>query len=113
MEKENSFKRTWWVWTIIILFLLVFVFILIFLIRDYDFESTTLEEVEIEEKKECININTASRESLKEIVHINEVRVDDLINSRPFESIEELTRVDGIGSVRLEEIKEQGLVCLE
>ena len=46
------------------------------------------------------------------IIHIGEVRVDDLIRLRPFSSVDDLTRIDGIGPGRLSDIKEQGLACV-
>lgn len=63
----------------------------------------------------CVNINTASFEELRRIIHIDEVRANEIIRlrrPRPFASVEELTRVPGIGPVRLEEILEQGLACV-
>lgn len=64
----------------------------------------------------CIDINTASKEALKEIIHVDEVRsaeVIELRQQRPFASVEELTRVSGIGPARLRDIKEQGLACVK
>ena len=62
----------------------------------------------------CININTASYEELLGIVHIGATRAQQLISLRPFSSINDLARIDGIssGGVRLNEIKAQGLACL-
>lgn len=59
----------------------------------------------------CININSASAEELQEIIHIGEGRADSLIELRPFDSVEELTRISGIGPARIEDIQEQGIVC--
>ena len=62
----------------------------------------------------CININTASYEELLGIIHIGATRAQQLISLRPFSSINDLGRIDGIavGGVRLNEIKAQGLACL-
>ena len=62
----------------------------------------------------CININTASYEELLGIVHIGAARAQQLISLRPFSSINDMARIDGIssGGVRLNEIKAQGLACL-
>jgi endonuclease YncB( thermonuclease family) len=60
---------------------------------------------------ECVDINTAPLERLMEIIHIGEVRGPELIRLRPFKSIDDLRRIDGIGPVRLADIKEQGIVC--
>ncbi|WP_078430258.1 MBL fold metallo-hydrolase [Alkalihalobacterium alkalinitrilicum] len=64
-------------------------------------------------REECININNATLEDLIEIVHIGDERVEQLLAFRPFEKIEDLTKINGIGSGRLAEIIEQGLACLE
>lgn len=60
----------------------------------------------------CIDINTAPREELIRIIHIGEVRVDELIRLRPYSSVDQLTRIDGIGPGRLRDIKQQGLACV-
>jgi endonuclease YncB( thermonuclease family) len=56
-----------------------------------------------------VNINTASVEELKRIIHIDEIRAAEIIRLRPFRSADEIDRVTGIGEVRLREIKEQGI----
>jgi hypothetical protein len=58
-----------------------------------------------------VNINTASREDLKRIIHIDEVRSQEMLQLRPFNSVDSMTRIKGIGSVRLNDIKAQGLAC--
>ncbi|ABR47135.1 copper amine oxidase domain protein [Alkaliphilus metalliredigens QYMF] len=55
-----------------------------------------------------ININTASLQELQEIIHINEVRSKQLVELRPFTSINDLTKISGIADVRLKDIIEQG-----
>ncbi|WP_449536382.1 MBL fold metallo-hydrolase [Ferdinandcohnia sp. Marseille-Q9671] len=61
---------------------------------------------------ECININTASFEELQEIIHLGPARAEELIDLRPFTSIDELTRINGIGPSRMEDIKAQSLACV-
>lgn len=58
---------------------------------------------------EQIDINTASLENLIKIIHIGEVRALELISLRPFSSVDELTKIKGIGESRIEDIKKQGL----
>lgn len=60
-----------------------------------------------------IDINSADKEELTELIYIGKVRADRIIESRPFSSLDELTKVNGIGEVILEKIKEQGLACVE
>ncbi len=55
-----------------------------------------------------ININTASLEELQEIVHIGADRARQLIELRPYSSLDELSRISGIGPARLADIKEEG-----
>ena len=59
-----------------------------------------------------ININTASLEELQQIVHIGSERAQELISLRPFTSLDELSRISGIGPSRLADIKAQGLACV-
>lgn len=59
----------------------------------------------------CVNINRASLEELPRIIHIDQVRAHDLISKRPFSSVQDLTRVSGIGSERIQDILAQGLAC--
>lgn len=60
----------------------------------------------------CININTASVVELQEIIHLGPARAKELIDLRPFTSIDELTRIKGIGPSRMEDIKTQNLACV-
>lgn len=39
-----------------------------------------------------ININTASKEELKQIIHIDDDRAEQIVHLRPFKSIEDLTK---------------------
>ncbi len=59
-----------------------------------------------------IDINTASAEELQDIIHIGPAYAQQIIalrEERPFTSLGELTRVQGIGEGRLADIREQGL----
>jgi competence protein ComEC len=60
-----------------------------------------------------VNVNTASREELVQIIHIGGHRAGQILQMRPFNSVDDLTRVNGIGPSRLQDIKNQGLVCVE
>ncbi len=60
----------------------------------------------------CIDINTATIEELEKITHIGLERAQQLVQLRPFTSVDELTRINGIGSGRLKDIKEEGLACV-
>ncbi len=82
---------------------LLFIFALIF--------SFLLTSALCEENQ--ININSASLEELDEIYGIGPVKAQAIINARPFESLNDLVNVYGIGEKILEEIIEQGLACVE
>ena len=60
-----------------------------------------------------ININTASQKELDNLYGIGEVKAQAIIDARPFNSIDELINVLGIGEITLQKIKEQGLACVE
>jgi len=59
-----------------------------------------------------IDINKASKEELDDLYGIGPVKAEEIINSRPFESVNELIEVSGIGNITLNKIKEQGLACV-
>lgn len=60
----------------------------------------------------CVDINAASDEELTSIVHIGLSRAWQIISLRPFVSVDDLTRVSGIGPSRLSDIKDQSLACV-
>jgi competence ComEA-like helix-hairpin-helix protein len=60
-----------------------------------------------------IDINSASKGKLDELYGIGEVMAERIIDSRPFSSVEDLTRVKGIGEVTLDKIEDQDLACVE
>lgn len=63
-------------------------------------------------KEGQIDINTASAEELDEIVYIGISRAEQIIFLRPFDSVDDMIRISGIGEVYLSAIKEQGLACI-
>jgi len=60
-----------------------------------------------------IDINTASASKLEELSGIGEVKAQAIIDSRSFDSVDDLIDVYGIGEKTLEKIKEQNLACVE
>ncbi len=60
----------------------------------------------------CIDINFASLDELDELVGIGPVYAGRIVDTRPFDSINDLVKVSGIGEKTLEKIKSQGLVCI-
>ncbi len=65
------------------------------------------EETEIE----CVDINYSSKEKLQELIGVGPAIAQNIINERPFYSIDDLLNVSRIGPTILSNIKEQGLVC--
>lgn len=80
-----------------------------------DYHISTEEEGKLPppvEGEGCVDINTASTENLQKIIHIGEKSAEELIKLRPFESLNELMEINGVGEKRLGDIKEQKLACI-
>lgn len=60
-----------------------------------------------------INVNTASLSELDKIYGIGPAKAQAVIDARPYNSLEDLVDAKGIGSVTLEDIKAEGLACVE
>ncbi len=82
-------------------------------------EKEEEKEKEKEKKEEegiCpdgIDINTAPEEELEKIAGVGSVIAQRIIETRPFSSIYDLTRVSGIGEKTLQNIIEQGCAYVE
>lgn len=77
-------------------------------------EKTNDKEVDKEPTNNtCININQASINEVQKIIHIGPERAEDLIDLRPYDSVEDLTSIKGIGPARIADIKDQGLACVK
>ncbi|HUW43649.1 MAG TPA: helix-hairpin-helix domain-containing protein [Bacillota bacterium] len=60
-----------------------------------------------------IDINTASIEELDQIIYIGVARAEQIIALRPFDSVDDMIRINGIGEVYLSAIKAQELACVD
>ncbi len=60
----------------------------------------------------CVDLNTADLEALQEIVHIGPGRAQDIIDLRPWASVQDLDVIDGIGPARLQDIIDEGVACV-
>ena len=59
----------------------------------------------------CININQSSFNELKRLPHVGDSRADDITEGRPWSSYQHLQQINGIGSSRLADILDSGLLC--
>jgi len=60
-----------------------------------------------------IDINSATIEELDSLTGVGLIKAEAIIDGKPYDSINGLTDVYGIGESTLEKIKEQGLACIE
>ncbi|MDP4009049.1 MAG: helix-hairpin-helix domain-containing protein, partial [bacterium] len=85
-------------------------------VKEAEDKSQEPEKIsDIKENFSCVNINTASRGDLLRISRIGETRADQIISLRQqalFSSVQDLSRVSGIGSIIVQVIQEQGLACV-
>src|SRR5699024_1954379 len=61
----------------------------------------------------CVDINSASFDEVQKIIHIGEARAELLIEARPYTSVDDLTRINGIGPARIDDIKAEGIACVK
>lgn len=59
-----------------------------------------------------IDINSASSDELDKLTGIGPSTAEKIIDSRPYETLQDLTKVYGIGESKLQDIKSQGLACV-
>lgn len=65
--------------------------------------------------QQCVDLNTASSEELRRIIHVDVVRAREIVrlrDERRFASVDDVVRVRGIAAGRLRDIKAQGLACV-
>lgn len=60
-----------------------------------------------------IDINTATLEQLDKIIHVGPITAQKIIDGRPYNSIQDLNRVSGIGKEKnLQDIISEGIACV-
>jgi competence ComEA-like helix-hairpin-helix protein len=63
-------------------------------------------------KEGQVDINSAPIEELDKIIWIGPKTAEAIISSRPFNSLDDLINIKGIGEKKLADIKNQGLACV-
>ena len=71
-----------------------------------------LNEISADCAEGQVNINNASIEELDLIKWVGNATAQAIIASRPFNSVDDLINVSGIGEIKLQDIKNQGLACV-
>lgn len=61
--------------------------------------------------KNCIDLNRASITQLNDLPHVGEARAEAIIALRPWESVNDLTRVRGLSESRVADIKAHASFC--
>lgn len=59
-----------------------------------------------------VDINSAGFEQLQLIIHIGPDRAQQILDLRPFSSVDAMDRISGIGPARLADIKAEGVACV-
>lgn len=59
----------------------------------------------------CVDLNEADKAGLARLVHVGPARAQAISHGRPWASVDDLTRISGLGSARVAEIADQGLAC--
>ncbi|WP_458527260.1 helix-hairpin-helix domain-containing protein [Onishia taeanensis] len=77
-----------------------------------NFATTSIASGDEEASRSCIDLNSASTEQLDTLPNIGPARAEDIIDARPWPSIESLTRISGLGPSRVGDIRDSGLVCM-
>ena len=76
---------------------------------------TNAESSEFENKRctDKIDLNSASADDLTNIIHIDEEKALEVIENRPYIVVESIALVRGIYGEKLNDIRRQGLACVE
>lgn len=84
-------------------------------LREKDDQSTQENSAKTTEEDELskIDINTAFLKDLTKIIHLGEARAQELIELRPFSSLDELVKIKGINTNSLQDIKDQKLAWVD
>lgn len=65
---------------------------------------------------ECIDINKADKDGLKEIKHIGDITADHIVeyrNNNKFDDVNDLTSIKVLGKKKVQDIKDEKLACIK
>ncbi|TVU87323.1 endonuclease/exonuclease/phosphatase family protein [Vreelandella titanicae] len=72
--------------------------------------STSTVDVE-QQDADCIDLNKSPESALEGLPHVGPVRADLIADSRPWDSVGQLTSINGLGHTRVADINDSGLLC--
>ncbi|WP_311946573.1 helix-hairpin-helix domain-containing protein [Halomonas piscis] len=82
---------------------------------DTDIELTAFDgsayEAAANDANYCIDLNDATADQLTELANVGPARAKQIIEMRPWSSVSELSRVNGLGTSSVQTIENNGLVC--
>ena len=89
--------------------------------KTYDIKMDKTKTANKEEKpkmqqdseESCIDINEANVEDLQKIIHVGETRAKQLIDLRPFDAVDDMVEIDGLGPARITDIVDEGKACVQ
>ena len=59
----------------------------------------------------CVDLNHAEIAELQQLIHIGRTRAEHIVDQRPWADVDSLQGLPGLGSARIKDLKDQGLVC--
>lgn len=109
IHKKGGERMKQWKWLYGLLLASLLFVSLPNLVEDYSGKAYASETV----VQESVNLNTASLAQLKLLDGVGDVLAQRIIENRPYEKLDDLLKVKGIGDKTLIKIKEQGLAVVE
>lgn len=107
MENHKKISIT----NLLITVLVCSVFTILNLYTDHSVMQTATQTVNINaQQKEKIDLNTASLEQIKSLPNIGDKLAKKIVDNRPYKSIWDLQRIDGIGDATIK-ILETEVYC--
>ncbi|MDW5376408.1 helix-hairpin-helix domain-containing protein [Halomonas sp. HP20-15] len=74
-------------------------------------DPVTVINLSDRDDRHCIDSNTTPASELDRLPNVGPARAQEIIDGRSWQSVEELTRIRGIGKGRMTNIRSSGLLC--